>query len=163
MLLRKKTVTLSAAFPSFFSLAAADLNEYTNPDGRTIWDEAPNFKNNPIQPYPDLRGSNGEYLTIENLRGVHLFGWKGCSGEESKWIKEAYNDFYKLAKQPELYNNIDWNDRVYTHSLSDTSVILLHLSHRSNVEGLFTTADFNKWTGDHRFLWPEYEQLQNTR
>ncbi|KAL9124459.1 MAG: hypothetical protein Q9217_006211 [Psora testacea] len=110
--LEKNAVTFLAALSSFFSQATADLDEYRNPDGKTIWDEAPDFKNDPIQPYPDLKSSNGEDLTIENLRGVHLFGWKGCSGDEGKWIKEAYNDFYKLAQQPELYNNIDWSDQV---------------------------------------------------
>ncbi|KAL8720304.1 MAG: hypothetical protein Q9225_002816 [Loekoesia sp. 1 TL-2023] len=112
MLSKKNAVTFLVALSSFFSHTTADLDEYKNSDGKTIWDEAPDFKNDPIQPYPDLKGPNGEDLTIENLRGVHLFGWKGCSGDEGKWIKEAYNDFYKLAQQPELYNNIDWNDQV---------------------------------------------------
>ncbi|KAL9585289.1 MAG: hypothetical protein Q9212_001613 [Teloschistes hypoglaucus] len=112
MLSKKLLVPFVAATSSFFSSVAADLDEYKSPIGTTIWDEAPNFKNDPIQPYPDLKGPNGEDLTIENLRGVHLFGFKGCSGEEGAWIKEAYGDFYKLAQQAELYNNIDWNDQV---------------------------------------------------
>ena len=111
-MLSKRAVTLLVTLSSFFPHSTADLPEYKNPDGKTIWDEAPKFQNDSIQPFPDLKGPNGEDLTIENLRGVHLFGWKGCSGDEGKWIKEAYGDFYKLAQQPELYNNIDWNDQV---------------------------------------------------
>lgn len=112
MLSKTLLLPFFAATSSFISSVAADLDEYKSPNGTTIWDEAPNFKNDPIQPYPDLKGPNGEDLTIENLRGVHLFGYKGCSGQESVWIKEAYSDFYKLAQQPELYNNIDWSDEV---------------------------------------------------
>lgn len=112
MLSKNIAVTFLVALSSLLAVAYADLPEYTNSEGKTIWDEAPDFKNDAIQPFPDLKGPNGEDLTIENLRGVHLFGWKGCSGDEGKWIKEAYGDFYKLAQQPELYNNIDWSDQV---------------------------------------------------
>ena len=138
MLSKKRAVTFLTAVSSFFSHATADLAEYKNPDGKTIWDEAPDFKNDAIQPYPDLKGSNGEDLTIASLRGVHLFGWKGCSGQEGKWIQEAYNDFYKLAQQPELYNNIDWNDQVsrssFTHQVTirqlSTSLQILDRNHK---------------------------------
>jgi hypothetical protein len=30
------------------------------------------------------------------------------------WITEAYNDFYTLAQQPEVYNSIDWTSNAAT-------------------------------------------------
>ena len=117
MLSKTSGVTFLAVLSLFFSVTTADLKKYTSPDGKTIWDEAPDFSKDEIKPYPDIKGPNGEDLTIENLRGVHLFGWKECSGEEGKWIAEAYNDFYKLEQQPVVYNNIDWNDQGNTSSI----------------------------------------------
>lgn len=91
---------------------APEPPEYTNPDGKTIWDEAPQFQNDSFPPYPSLTDPDGNPLSIENLRGVHLFGWKGCTDPHKTMISQTYDDFYKLAQQPELYNNIDWSEQV---------------------------------------------------
>ena len=117
MLSKTNAVTFLAVLSSFVSVATADLAEYKNPQGKSIWDEAPDFSKDAIPPYPDLKGPQGQDLTIASLRGVHLFGWKGCTGDEGKQIAKAYDDFYKLAQQPAVYNNIDWNDQVSTSSI----------------------------------------------
>jgi hypothetical protein len=80
----------------------------------TVWDFAPSFAGDAIQPYPDLTGSDGNNISVDSLRGTHLFGWKGCTGERAKLIKQAYNDFYTLANQLEVYNNIDWSGQAAT-------------------------------------------------
>jgi hypothetical protein len=80
----------------------------------TVWDYAPDFAKDHIPPYPSLKKPDGSNLTIESVRGAHLFGWKGCTNEEANEISTAYNDFYTLAQQPALYNNIDWNNRAAT-------------------------------------------------
>lgn len=85
-----------------------------NAGNATVWDYAPNFTEDLIQPYPSLKNPNGSSLTVDSIRGVHLFGWKGCSNAEGNMISEAYNDFYKLANQLEIYKKIDWNDQVST-------------------------------------------------
>jgi len=77
----------------------------------TVWDYAPDFSKDSFPPYPDLKNPDGSNITVQNLRGVHLFGWKGCHSTESKGIKETYDDFYKMAQLAELYNNIDWKDK----------------------------------------------------
>jgi len=155
MLSKKHAVTFLVTLSSFFSHATADLAEYKNADGKTIWDVAPNFKNDAIQPYPDLKGPKGEDLTIANLRGVHLFGWKGCSGDEGKWIKEAYNDFYKLAQQPELYNNIDWNDQVnkssFRHHVAVRGLFYVFPNLTEKSQRLILVPP----TGNQRLLWPK--------
>jgi hypothetical protein len=74
----------------------------------TIWDYAPDFSKDPFPPYPSLQNPDGSNITLENLRGTRLFGWWGCTGERAKLIQEAYNDFYKLSNQLEVYNKIDW-------------------------------------------------------
>ncbi|KAI4197393.1 MAG: hypothetical protein LQ350_005944 [Teloschistes chrysophthalmus] len=164
MLSKTLLLPFFAATSSFISSVAADLDEYKSPNGTTIWDEAPNFKNDPIQPYPDLKGPNGEDLTIENLRGVHLFGYKGCSGQESVWIKEAYSDFYKLAQQPELYNNIDWSDEAIKEFFGPNSnAYKIPPDTRAEIQQIFAAAQqvYNQnwlweppWLGWRR-LWIE--------
>lgn len=77
----------------------------------TVWDYAPDFSKDSFPPYPDLKNPDGSNITVQNLRGVHLFGWKGCHSTESKGIKETYDDFYKMAQLAELYNNIDSKDK----------------------------------------------------
>ena len=91
---------------SSISLAVAD------PD--PVWDYAPNFASDPIPPYPDLKNPDGTNISVDSLRGVHLFGWKGCTNEEANEIATAYNDFYTLAQQPAVYNNIDWTSPAAT-------------------------------------------------
>jgi hypothetical protein len=81
-----------------FPLAVAD----------SVWDYAPDFSRDPIQPYPDLKNPDGTNISVVNIRGVHLFGFRGCLSKETNDIKEAYNDFYTLANQFDVYNNIDW-------------------------------------------------------
>ena len=114
MFLTKNALTLVIAFSLYCFYASANLEDIKSPDGRTIWELAPDFRNDPIQPYPDLKGPDGKNLTTENIRGVHLFGYKGCTNREANAINYAYNDFYKLAQQPDLYNHINWNDEVIT-------------------------------------------------
>jgi hypothetical protein len=89
---------------SLFSRAIADV---------TVWDYAPDF-GTIAPPYPDLKNPDGSNITIANLRGTHLFGWKGCEKEEVNEITTAYNDFYTLAQQLSVYNNIDWKSQAAT-------------------------------------------------
>ena len=155
MLSKKNGLTFLAVLSSFFSAATTDLTGYTNPDGKTIWDEAPDFKNDEIQLFPDLKGPNGTDLTIENLRGVYLYGWKGCSREESRWVTNAYNDFCKLAQQQELYNNIDWSDQVNKTSFIHYVVFFrfspLSPSHGGKLQRFILASH----TGDQRLFRPE--------
>ena len=58
-----------------------------------------------------LQDSEGSNLTAPNLRGVRLFGWKGCLPPAVKSIREAYDDFQKLAKQKALWEDIDWESQ----------------------------------------------------
>ena len=55
-----------------------------NPE--SIWDNAPDFSNDPYPPYPPLTNSDGSNILVSNLRGTRLFGWMGCSQEEAKMI-----------------------------------------------------------------------------
>jgi hypothetical protein len=80
----------------------------------SVWSYAPDFSKDAIQPYPDLKDSNGNNITVENLRGVHLFGFKGCAKGDADGIKQAYNDFYTLSNQLSVYNNIDWKAQAAT-------------------------------------------------
>jgi hypothetical protein len=80
----------------------------------SVWDYAPNFANDPFPPFPSLKNSDGTNITVESLRGTHLFGWKGCDNDEVNGITQAYNDFYTLAQQPEVYNSIDWASNAAT-------------------------------------------------
>ena len=108
---------------AFTSGVIAQIANYSNPSGKTIWDEAPLFQNDSIPPYPSLTNSNGDPLSIESLRGTHLFGWKGCTNEEANMIAVAYDDFYKLAQEPALYSSIDWSDPVCILSPMNSPVL----------------------------------------
>jgi hypothetical protein len=44
----------------------------------TVWDYAPDFSKDSFPPYPDLKNPDGSNITVQNLRGVHLFGWKAA-------------------------------------------------------------------------------------
>jgi len=66
---------------------------------------APDFSKDPFPPYPSI-----DNITTKSIRGTRLYGWKGCAHEETQKIAEAYDDFYTLAQQPDVYNNIDWKD-----------------------------------------------------
>lgn len=90
------------------------LSAIANADNGTVWDYAPDFSKDQIQPYPSFKEPNGSNLTTDNLRGARLFGYKGCGNDEANNIAEAYNDFYKLANQVTVYNKIDWSDQVST-------------------------------------------------
>ena len=140
MIPKRNGVAVLAVLSSFLSVASADLAEYTNPEGKTIWDEAPDFSNDTIPPFPSLKDAQGQDLTIANLRGVHLFGWKGCTGDQGKQVAEAYSDFYKLAKQPAVYNNIDWDDQVNTFGIG------------RSFQDVF---DFAVGKDNERLLWPK--------
>ena len=72
-------------------------------------DLTPDFSNDPFPPYPPLPADGN--VTDQSWRYTRLFGWKGCGTNEKNIIKQAYNDFYKLAQQKSLYSNIDWNSQ----------------------------------------------------
>jgi hypothetical protein len=74
-------------------------------------DYAPDTSKDPFPPYPPMQNADGSNITVQNLRGTRLFGWKGCSSTDVKLITEAYNDFQILAKQEALWKNIDWNSQ----------------------------------------------------
>src|SRR6187402_2513262 len=90
-------------FPFLLSLSLAASDN--------VWDYAPDFSKDQFPPYPSLKNPDGSNITIESLRGTHLFGWKGCETEEVNAISQAYNDFYELARQPVVYNSIDWTSQ----------------------------------------------------
>jgi hypothetical protein len=70
----------------------------------------PDYSKDKFPPYPSLTNADGSNITIENLRGTRLFGWKGCEVKDTKAIAEAYDDFYKLANP--LSSKIDWVSEV---------------------------------------------------
>src|SRR5208282_450281 len=68
------------------------------------------YTKDPFPPYPPLTNPDGSNISITNLRGTRLYGWKGCGSSEKNDIAQAFDDFYTLAQQPEVYNNIGWSD-----------------------------------------------------
>lgn len=78
---------------------------------QSVWDYAPDFGNDPFPPYPPLTDDDGSNISIDNLRGTHIYGFKGCTEERRRLIQEAYSDFHTLADQLDVYNNIVWTDR----------------------------------------------------
>lgn len=70
----------------------------------------PDYSQDEFPPYPSLTNADGSNITIDNLRGTRLYGWKGCGAYESKAIAEAFDDFYKLANP--LSSTINWADEV---------------------------------------------------
>jgi hypothetical protein len=70
---------------------------------------APDTSKDPFPPYPPMRADDGKNITVENLRGVRLYGWTGCSSPDVKTITESFDDFEKLAKQEALWKIIDWD------------------------------------------------------
>jgi hypothetical protein len=67
------------------------------------------YTNDPFPPYPPFTNPDGSNISIANLRGTRLYGWKGCASSEMNIITQAYNDFHTLAKQPAIYKNIDFS------------------------------------------------------
>lgn len=92
-------------------LLSLALHPILNFAEQTVWDFAPDFSKDTIPPYPPLTNPDGTDITIQNLRGTRLFGWRGCDISESNAIAEAFDDFHKLVSLPEVYNSISWNDR----------------------------------------------------
>lgn len=78
-------------------------------------DFAPDFSKDPFPPYPDLpsasdlKAESSKPINTNNIRPTILYGFEGCDSYASDIIKETYKDFHKLANQPELYKDIDWN------------------------------------------------------
>ena len=66
----------------------------------------PDYSKDKVPPYPSLTNANGSNITVENLRGTRLYGWKDCDVDESKAIASAFDDMYKLANP--LASQIDW-------------------------------------------------------
>jgi hypothetical protein len=66
------------------------------------------YTKDPFPPYPPLTNPDGSNITVENLRGTRLYGWKGCGSPERNDITQAFDDFYTLSQQPEVYNSIGW-------------------------------------------------------
>jgi hypothetical protein len=74
-------------------------------EDRSKW---PDYSKDKIPPYPSMTNADGSNLTIDNIRGTRLYGWKGCEPDESKAIAAAFDDFHKLADP--LASKIDWAD-----------------------------------------------------
>jgi hypothetical protein len=72
--------------------------------------DRPDFSKDKFPPYPAMTNADGSSISIENLRGTRLYGWKGCEPDESKAIAAAFDDFYKLANP--LSSKIDWASEV---------------------------------------------------
>lgn len=70
----------------------------------------PNWSKDKFPPYPSMTNVDGSNITVENLRGTRLYGWKGCEVDDMKDIAAAFDDFYKLASP--LAYNIDWASEV---------------------------------------------------
>jgi hypothetical protein len=66
----------------------------------------PDYSKDKFPPFPSMTNPDGSNITIENLRGTRLYGWKGCEVQESKAIATAFSDFNKLATP--LASSIDW-------------------------------------------------------
>lgn len=114
--MRASKELLAIVFSSLLSVAAAAPSASSSSsanDTKPDYPEAPDFSNDEIQPYPSLKNSDGSYIDIANLRGVRLFGFKGCGTGEGNDITQAYNDFYTLSNQPG-YNAIDWDSPAAT-------------------------------------------------
>jgi len=77
----------------------------------TGYDVGPDWEKDEFPPYPPLTDDQGKRIDANNLRGTRLFGYTGCGFNEKKAINEAYDDFYYLAQQEELFKNIAWNDQ----------------------------------------------------
>ena len=86
------------------SVRSRDSTSIPNP-----LDYAPDTSKDEFPPYPPIRNTDGSNITAQNLRGVRLFGWRGCSSPDVKTISESFDDFEKLAKQEALWKDIDWN------------------------------------------------------
>ena len=93
--------------------ATSTANPFISPSTSKLnpLDYAPDFSNDPFPPYPPVHRSDGSNFTAENWRGTRLFGWKGCAENEVNLITQAWNDFYKLAQQKDLYKDIDWTSQ----------------------------------------------------
>ena len=77
------------------------------------------YTKDPFPPYPPLTYPNGSNISIVNLRGTRLYGWKGYAYSKND-IAQAFDDFYTLSQQPSVYKNIDWNtpaaQQIYKYS-----------------------------------------------
>lgn len=99
--------SFSVFTPGWYPLILVLLSTLGRAD-TSVWGFAPNFANDPIQPYPSLKNPDGTNISIESIAGTRLYGWKGCSPNEAEDIKDAWDGFYELAQQKSLYENIDW-------------------------------------------------------
>ncbi|KAI9892736.1 MAG: hypothetical protein M1814_001156 [Vezdaea aestivalis] len=76
---------------------------------------APDYSKDKFPPYPgvtkDGSVTDGSFPSTLNLRPTRLFGWKGCEKDDTNAIAGAYNDFYTLSQQSELWDKIDWNSQ----------------------------------------------------
>ena len=77
-------------------------------DDYDIWNYAPDLTNAPA-PYPPIT-LNGDNATLQNTVGTRLFGWKGCSTDESNIISQAFDDMNKLVNV-DAVKTIDWSDQ----------------------------------------------------
>jgi hypothetical protein len=96
------------------SLAARNILSARGPPsgGDNYWDYAPDYSNDVHKPYPDL--PDKDTVTIENVRGTHIYGFQGCEDPEVGAIKQAYKDMNRLASQDGVKSNIDWNGKAAT-------------------------------------------------
>ena len=96
---------------AFHPILPRDSNPFAHGSKANPLDYAPDFSNDPFPPFPPVHKSDGSNYTAENFRATRLFGWKGCDVYEQKIIVETWKDFHKLANQPSVYKNIDWNSQ----------------------------------------------------
>jgi hypothetical protein len=66
----------------------------------------PDYSRDAIPLYPSMREADGSDISVDNLRGTRLYGWKGCTSSDADAIAGAFDDFSKLAKP--LGASIDW-------------------------------------------------------
>ena len=95
--------TQSTLYVALVSALWLGLTYAVNRDPLT---NTPDYSRDKFPPYPSLKNADGSNITIENLRGTRLYGWKGCEVDDSKAIAAAFDDFYKLAAP--LSSKIDW-------------------------------------------------------
>ena len=91
-------------------------------------DYAPDFSKDPHPPWPDVNKPDGSRLETQNWRGTKLFGWKGCGDGEKDIIVQTMKDFYTLAQQKTLWENIDWDSpaaqEIWGHATDDRKKVL---------------------------------------
>ncbi|KAG8531808.1 uncharacterized protein KY384_003444 [Bacidia gigantensis] len=91
-------------------------------------DYAPDFSKDPFPPWPNVNKDDGSRLETQNWRGTKLFGWKGCEKQDQQTIVQTFNDFYTLAQQKSVWDDIDWDSQaaqeIWGHATDDRKKVL---------------------------------------